>query len=55
MQQKGALHPKRLSKMPAAIAALAGALSVGIGVLAARFAPHGHAALPSRCIWPANR
>jgi hypothetical protein len=41
MQQKGPLHPKRLSKMTAAIAALAGALSVGVGVLATRFAPHG--------------
>ena len=37
----GRLHPRRLSKMTAAIAALAGALSVGVGVLAARLAPHG--------------
>jgi uncharacterized membrane protein (DUF441 family) len=37
----GRLHPRRLSKMTAAIAALAGALSVIVGVLAAQLAPHG--------------
>jgi uncharacterized membrane protein (DUF441 family) len=40
-RRAGRLHPKRLSKMTAAIAALAGALSVVVGVLAARLAPHG--------------
>jgi len=35
------LHPKRLSKMTAALAALSGALSVLVGALAAHFAPHG--------------
>ena len=39
--RRGPLHPKRLSKMTAAVAALAGALSVLVGVLAARLAPHG--------------
>jgi hypothetical protein len=37
----GRLHPKRLSKMTAALAALSGALSVLVGALAAHFAPHG--------------
>ncbi len=37
----GPLHPKRLSKMTAALAALTGALSVLAGGLAAHFAPHG--------------
>jgi hypothetical protein len=37
----GRLHPRRLSKMTAAIAALAGALSVAVGVLASRLGPHG--------------
>ena len=37
----GPLHPKRLSKTTAAISALAGALSVPMGVLAAHAAPHG--------------
>src|ERR1700722_10007138 len=41
VRRVGRLHPKRLSKMTAAIAALAGALSVTVGVLAARVAPHG--------------
>lgn len=35
------LHPKRLAKMTAAIAGLTCALSVSVGVLAARAAPHG--------------
>lgn len=37
----GALHPKRLAKMTAAFAGLVGALSIAIGVIAARAAPHG--------------
>jgi hypothetical protein len=37
----GALHPKRLAKMTAAIAGLTCSLSVLAGVLAARAAPHG--------------
>jgi hypothetical protein len=35
------LHPKRLSNSTAALAGLASALSVFVGVLAARAAPHG--------------
>jgi len=37
----GRLHPRRLSKMTAALAALSGALSVLVGALAAHFSPHG--------------
>ncbi len=37
----GRLHPRRLSRMTAAIAALTGALSVLFGVIAARVSPHG--------------
>jgi hypothetical protein len=40
-QRAGRLHPRRLSKMTAALAALTGALSVLIGTVAAHFAPHG--------------
>ncbi len=35
------LHPKRLAKMTAAIAGLTCSLSVLVGVIAARAAPHG--------------
>jgi hypothetical protein len=35
------LHPKRLAKMTGAIAGLACALSVVVGAVAARVAPHG--------------
>jgi hypothetical protein len=37
----GPLHPKRLAKMTGAIAGLACALSVVVGAVAARIAPHG--------------
>ena len=39
------LHPKRLSKTLAAIAGFASALSVIVGMIAARMAPHGFARL----------
>jgi len=37
----GRMHPKRLSKMTAAVAALTGAVSGVVGALAAHFGPHG--------------
>ena len=37
----GPLHPKRLAKMTGAVAGLACALSVVVGAVAARVAPHG--------------
>lgn len=37
----GKLHHKKLSRSAAALAGLAGALSVLVGVLAARVSPHG--------------
>ena len=40
-----ALHPKRLGKTMAAIAGLTSALSVALGIVAARAAPHGLARL----------
>jgi hypothetical protein len=40
-RRPGPLHPKRLAKMTAAIAGLSCSLSVLIGVIAARAAPHG--------------
>ena len=37
----GRLHPKRLAKTTAAVAALTSALSIAVGLIAARAAPHG--------------
>src|ERR1700726_191857 len=41
------LQPKRLSNSTAALAGLAGAISVFVGILAARAAPHGWLRLAS--------
>jgi hypothetical protein len=40
-RRAGVLHHKRLAKTTAAVAGLTGALSVLVGMIAARAAPHG--------------